>query len=581
MNGWPRALAVRGMRPWVLLFSLLSLLSPHWTTPVSAAARVQITHVDASAYPHVSFELHVADASGVPPESISAANVQVRDGGRAVGQVQKQLMHMRLGGTNILLLIDTGISSVPGVSVDGTRAVSSAFVPGLQPPDKVSIALFAEKVHQLTPFTTDKSALTSAMAHFTSAAGSSHIYDALWTSLQSLNSPGQRYAVIVVTDGGDAHSHHHSYTQVAALAHNRHIPIYSVALGQTPVLTGLNPISARSGGAVFPATTSAQLTSVYRRLALVFRHDYLLSFAAPVLYHRGDHVQLQVTYRPTGGAPVTASDAYLVPNAPWVHMHVGRSTLGTIDDPRRISLPVTFTSEDTVAHRVAITDSGWPGLQVLPAAVTVPAYAHGPLHVALLLGTQAAYPGGLRGAVGLHLRALDPGVHLAGASASLPFAVRASTITVEDMPSNLHDVTDFDQGHSIPFTLYSTVYRASTLRVTVRDVPGASVTPRVIHLPPDTQRSLSPSTISVTMAGVPVGREGTLRLRFTPLTPGVHVRHGAPTLSYYVPTWWEQNRKWVIPLVLLILIVLYVSFQTSREALTRKWDDMHRAAARS
>lgn len=560
---------------WIVLLPLLA--TAHSDSAV-AAARIQITHVDAGAYPRLSFQLHVTDPSGVPPASIGSANVEVRDGTRVVSHVDKQLMRADRRGTDILLLIDTGISS-RGATVDGTRSVSGAFVPGLQAPDRASISLFAEHVNQLTPFTGDKSALTAAMAHFQNAAGSSHIYDSLWTAVNGLNDASQRYAVILVTDGGDVHSKR-SLQSGIALAHSRHIPVYCVALGNTPDLGVLHRISDGTGGMLFSASTSDELSSVYRRLALVFRHDYLLSFSAPVVYHRGNHVRLQVTYRPVGSKPATEHVDYVVPSAPWVHIQVEKPSLGTIEDPRHISLPVTFSSEDTVAHRLTIADSGWPGISVQPAVVTVPPYASGALHLSLTLGTQAAYPGGLSGQLSLRAHPLDAGVQVAGAEHHLPFRVLASTIRIQDLPSDLHDVTDFDRGHTVPFSVYSTVYRASTVRVSIDGAPGATVSPRVLHLPPATQQAEQKEQVAVTIPGAPVGQHGRVRLHFTALTRGVSLRNGNSTLVYYVPTWWENNWKWFVPTVLLLLFLVYAALQLTRDAVTTKWDDVRRSAMR-
>lgn len=250
-----------------------------------AAASVGISHVDPSAYPHVSFQLHVTDPGGLSPSALTMSQFRVVDNGAQVGGLGARLVKKGERGTDVLLLVDTGPSS-HGAQINASQSAAQSFISGIGSTDKVAVTFFDAVIHPLTPFTSDRAALTVALGKLVVAHGQSRIYDSLYTSLERLNHPHQRYAVILITDGADVHSRH-TQAQCVALARKRGVTIYTVALGTTPVLKVLRGLATGSGGQMFTATSTAQLQSIYRRLVLVFRHDYSLNYTATNVGHRG------------------------------------------------------------------------------------------------------------------------------------------------------------------------------------------------------------------------------------------------------------------------------------------------------
>lgn len=565
-------IAVRRGYGIVLLLSMAISFSIVSCTPrtVSAAASVGISHVDPSAYPHVTFQLHVTDPSGLSPTALTMSEFRVTDNGVPVSSLSARLVRKGQRGTDVLLLIDTGPSS-HGAQINASQSASQSFISGIGSTDKVAVTFFDKVTHPLTPFTSDKATLTAALGKLVVAKGQSRIYDSLYTSLERLNQPHQRYAVILITDGADVHSRH-TQAQCVTLARKRGVVVYTVALGTTPVLKVLRGLAVGSGGQMFTASSTAQLQSIYRRLVLVFRHDYSLNYTATSIGHRGQQARLQVRYTPPGAAPITSSVTYSIPTAPWLHLTKTPSALGIVENPHHIVVPVTFTSEDNVAHHVTVSVSGWTGMTVTPSVLTVRPYKT-VTHANLILAAQSVPTGGLRGSLTLHVGS-TPGTLLDRHMAAMSYRLLPSLLRVSGVPADLGNVSDLASGHPLTVTVGSTVFHPTTLAVRV---VGGNAIPPVLHIASAKERFTSSETLRIRVPNVPAGQHGVLHIAFVPLQRGVRVSGGTATAAYYVPTWLESNWKWLVPTLLLIAIALYVLIAFGWEHLTRNWDTRQRA----
>lgn len=534
-------------------------------------ASVSITGVDASRYPDVSVRLHVAYGNGISPAQVASPRFAVSDAGRSASPIATRLLRTSQQGTDVLLLIDTG-PSTHGAQINASQTASSSFIGGLGPTDRVAVTFFDQVIHPLTPFTSDKARLNAALARLVVAKGQSRIFDSLYSSIKRLPAGSQRYAVILITDGADVHSRH-TMAQDVALARSRRVTVYSVALGTTPVTRVLGGLASGSGGQMFVAGDTAQLQSIYRRLVLVFGHDVELTYRAPLAHHRGDRVSVRVDSTSGGGS---AQANYTVPSAPWLRVTGAPSTLGTVEDPRHIAVPIALTSEDNQPRTVAIDVSGWPGMRVDPGTLTVPPFSAGPLRRTLVLSTESGFPGGRRGQIDLRVRPVDSGVHIAGGGVRLAYRVLPSVLRVGAVPADLGSVTDLASGHTLRVAVYSTVFKPAELQVS--GGPGVTVVPSVLHLPSARSSSSTTQRLELRVSAAPGGQHGSIALHFRSLTPGVRVRNGDAAIAYYVPTWWESNWKWVVPSVIVALLLLYFFAAVVWERLTASVDTRRRAA---
>lgn len=546
---------------------------PFAATTALAAARLQVSHVNVSRYPRVTFQLHVTDPNGIPPASVSTGQFSLRDGLSPVRSFSSQFLKQGQRNTDVLLLIDTGLST-HGAEVSANKGASQSFISGLGPSDQVAVTFFDQTVHPMTTFTSDKGALNGALARFVQPNGRSKIFDALYASLQRLSNPKQKYAIILNTDGDDVHSRH-SYAQCIALAKKYGVVVYTVALGTTPVLGPLRAIASGTGGQLFQASQPDQLRSIYQRLVLVFRHDYQFTYQATGLPHRGQHVPLRVEYHPAGGASLAASATYIVPAAPWLHVDRAPKNLGTVEDPQNVRLPIVLSSEDNISRKVTVSVSGWPGLQVQEPQIEVHPYSAGATRATIRLRSISGFSGGLRGVLRLHFQP-SSGTQISNGVLSLGYRVPASLLRIANMATNLGSITDLSSGHRLHFSVYSTVYKASALGVKMASASGEAFTPTLLNIPSARDRSVTDETITLRLPDAQAGQHGSVRVHLVALTPGVKLRNGDWTISYYVPTWWERNWKWVVPLALIAVLAAYAALAIFNEQLTKGWDDRQR-----
>jgi len=85
------------------------------------------------------------------------------------------------------------------------RRGAKAFLDGMKPSDEAMLALFSDRLLRYTPFSSDKSALTPALAS-TPAAGGTAVNDFLYMSLKLLDARQGQRVVVLFSDGSDVHS---------------------------------------------------------------------------------------------------------------------------------------------------------------------------------------------------------------------------------------------------------------------------------------------------------------------------------------------------------------------------------------
>jgi Ca-activated chloride channel family protein len=102
-----------------------------------------------------------------------------------------------------VLLLDTS-ESMQGKQ-EAVRRGAKAFLDGMKPSDEAMLALFSDRLLRYTPFSSDKSALTPALAS-TPAAGGTAVNDFLYMSLKLLDARQGQRVVVLFSDGSDVHS---------------------------------------------------------------------------------------------------------------------------------------------------------------------------------------------------------------------------------------------------------------------------------------------------------------------------------------------------------------------------------------
>jgi VWFA-related protein len=106
---------------------------------------------------------------------------------------------------DLLLLID--LSGSTAKITDIIRAATKRFVSATRPQDRVAILAFSGTTSVVSPFTSDKSALASAVNSMQSPQGDTKLYDAINYALDYIDKESistRRKAVIVMSDGLDS-----------------------------------------------------------------------------------------------------------------------------------------------------------------------------------------------------------------------------------------------------------------------------------------------------------------------------------------------------------------------------------------
>lgn len=106
---------------------------------------------------------------------------------------------------DLLLLID--LSGSTAKVTDIIRAATTRFVSATRPQDRVAILAFSGTTTLVSPFTSNKSALTTAIKSMQSPQGDTKLYDAINNALDYLDKESistRRKAMIVMSDGLDS-----------------------------------------------------------------------------------------------------------------------------------------------------------------------------------------------------------------------------------------------------------------------------------------------------------------------------------------------------------------------------------------
>jgi VWFA-related protein len=210
---------------------------------------------------------------------------------------------------SVALLFDTTGSM--SAALPPLKSAALQLLDELRPDDSVAVYSFNERVTELQPFTTDKTAAKRAVlrAH---ASGSTALYDALLRVNHDLAARGGKKVIIVFTDGDDNSS---MLTAGDAIqqAKARGIPIYTIAEGQAldrpQLIDQLADISHSTGGTPFAIRRFSQIGAVFQKMSEDLMHGYLLAFQPPPSDDHGWH-KIEVVLSTAKGLQIRAREGY-------------------------------------------------------------------------------------------------------------------------------------------------------------------------------------------------------------------------------------------------------------------------------
>jgi VWFA-related protein len=197
---------------------------------------------------------------------------------------------------HLQLVLDSS-ASVEGAPLERLKTAASAAIDSLRPTDQASLVTFSHNIARGTPWTSDRSALTRALADVT-AHGTTSLVDAAFATLAQRADATARTVVLLFTDGDDTASWL-SPADVVDMARRPDVVVYSVNLptvraGKVPVesLTDwmltepqlyrsglLEVLSHETGGEAFHASSTTDLRELFVSVVSRFNARYVLSYA--------------------------------------------------------------------------------------------------------------------------------------------------------------------------------------------------------------------------------------------------------------------------------------------------------------
>jgi Ca-activated chloride channel family protein len=272
------------------------------------AANVHITQVDASDFPRVTVYVSVTDENG-DPVAVDPAQIAVAENGE---KVRHEAVHGLGEGEPLatLLAIDVSGSMNKADKLTAAKRAAAAYVEQMNSDDLVGLLTFNTAWELVQPLTSDRQLLLGAIDGIT-AEHDTAMYDALYEAVGILSARAGRKAIIVLTDGLDNRSLHHS-SDVISLIGPAGMSISTVGLGD-PTQAGisqsgldvgaLRSLAERAGGTYAYAADQAALTAIYERYSRALHSEYAVTYTTGARLRDGVNRSLSVALSEAADVP--------------------------------------------------------------------------------------------------------------------------------------------------------------------------------------------------------------------------------------------------------------------------------------
>jgi VWFA-related protein len=281
----------------------------HQVLLMASAVAAAVTVLDAQTFRTrvdlVRVDVLVTDR-GLPVRGLTAADFEVRDNDvlQQVDAVFGEDIPV-----NAILTLDLS-QSVVGDRLTQLRRAGLALIDALKPNDQTALIGFSHAVVLGSGLTRDFDRVREAIRQ-TLTSGETSIADACFTSLLLGDSDPGRALVLAFSDGMDTSSW---LTPAAVLdsARRSDAVVYAVSVADTDrtrKLTFLDDLTGATGGAVFQAASTSDLSREFLKVLTEFRLRYLISYTPRGVTKDGMHrLEIKVKGR---GYKIKARPGYL------------------------------------------------------------------------------------------------------------------------------------------------------------------------------------------------------------------------------------------------------------------------------
>lgn len=227
---------------------------------------------------------------------------------------------------HVVLLLDTS-SSATGYLIAIQRAANN-FINALREGDKLMVIAFATELDVLTDFTANKRELKNAVLTM-QAGGSTRLFDAVIIAARNkLKKVKGRKALIVLTDGEDRGSYMSARLAIDETLESGALT-YAVRYSRNPNKPRntsnqeqgrsnpyaydydfLGDFTRTTGGMLFNATTSSDVSSYLRNIADELRHIYSIGYSPANPVSNGGYRKIEVKLRERAGVTLRYKRGY-------------------------------------------------------------------------------------------------------------------------------------------------------------------------------------------------------------------------------------------------------------------------------
>jgi Ca-activated chloride channel homolog len=256
---------------------------------------------------------------GMPVLGLTAGDFLLSDNGVPQGITSARLDRLPL---TVLLVLDVS-GSVAGERLTHLTAAAAQLRRSLRPDDRILLLTFSQRLQLAVPLTTSVGSMDAALGRV-DASGQTSLYDAVHTALQLRPMDSTRSLILVFTDGADNTSWL-APDAVIAEARRNDVVIHAIELSNAPGSYGyvrgslrmpgpplasllLGRLTATTGGRVWSATSSRDLTALFTKALDEMRARYVLTFTPTGVSPTGWH-DLKVTLK-RGRADIAARPGY-------------------------------------------------------------------------------------------------------------------------------------------------------------------------------------------------------------------------------------------------------------------------------
>lgn len=302
------------------LLALALALAPH-RLPAQAPDPDPSAYSLTVAVDEVILTFHAADAHGLPINDLKPSDLTLLDNGQPPRKILDfQLLHdapLRAG-----ILIDTSSSMQPNLPRDRSIAIAYARQLLRQSTDQAFVTEFGRIATPLQLWTSDPSALTTAIQTISLTANGptqgTAIYDALLRSCFNQFDEDHHATtgnfILLFTDGEDNASYS-TLEQAVAMCQRSNTAIYAFrsgpGFGSGPAT--LRDLTSQTGGRVFQdADADADIFADLRAIEANLRNQYRLIYRPASLPHDGSFHRITLT-TPDRVATTTIRSGYYAP----------------------------------------------------------------------------------------------------------------------------------------------------------------------------------------------------------------------------------------------------------------------------